>query len=64
MEKNYESDMSVEQLQGLLQHVEKRYAEAQTELDRMYWSWRIRDISRALTDKSTDSYQHMNLNEE
>jgi len=64
MEENYESDMTVEQLQGLLHHVEKRYAEAQTELDRMYWSWRIRDISQALTDKSADSYQTINLNEE
>jgi len=56
MEKNYESDMTLEQLQGLLHHVTKRHTEAKTEIDRLYWSWRIRDISQAIHDKTHDPH--------
>lgn len=33
-----------EQLHSVLEHVKKRLSESETEVDKMYWGWRVRDI--------------------
>lgn len=40
MEKTYTD----EQLHSVLEHVKKRLAESETDIDRYYWNLRIRDI--------------------
>lgn len=32
------------ELQSVLEHVKKRLSESETEVDKMYWGWRVRDI--------------------
>jgi hypothetical protein len=40
MEKTYTD----KELHSVLEHVKKRFAESETEVDKMYWGWRVRDI--------------------
>lgn len=48
MESYNDEEVSIEQLQGRLNHVKKRLSEATTEFDLMYWSWRVRDLGEEL----------------
>ena len=40
-----------EQLQSVLEHVKKRLAESETDIDRYYWNLRIRDIEAEINNR-------------
>lgn len=47
MEKNYTDA----ELQSVLEHVKKRLSESETEFDKMYWGWRVRDIENEIKER-------------
>lgn len=56
-------ERTLEKLNNLLAYVKMRHAEAKTETDAMYWSWRIRDLEQEIKDRFPEAEMKAEPNE-
>jgi len=50
--KDYYETLPVEELRKVLKWFEEKVADAQTDFDRMYWNWRVRDTEIVILSKT------------